>query len=44
MARERLEKTELYSDESIISLDVKCLYTNLPLTEAVEIAKKKEKR
>ena len=26
------------SDESIISLDVKSLYTNVPLKEAVEIA------
>ena len=38
MAREILEKTELDSDESIISLDVKSLYTNVPLNEAVEIA------
>ena len=38
MAREILEKTELDSDESIISLDVKSLYTNVPLKEAVEIA------
>ena len=37
-AREILEKTELSSDESIISLDVKSLYTNFPLSEAVEIA------
>ena len=29
MAREILEKTELDSDESIISLDVKSLYTNV---------------
>ena len=33
-----MEKTELGSDESIISLDVKSLYTNVPLKEAVEIA------
>ena len=32
------EKTELDSDESIISVDVKSLYTNVPLKEAVEIA------
>ena len=38
MAREILEKTELDSDESITSLDVKSLYTNVPLKEAVEIA------
>ena len=31
MAREILEKIELDSDESIISLDVKNLYTNVPL-------------
>ena len=37
MAREILEKTELDSDESIISLDVKSLYTNVSLKEAVEI-------
>ena len=38
MAREILEKTEPDSDESIISLGVKSLYTNVPLKEAVEIA------
>ena len=38
MAREILKKTELDSDESIFSLDVKSLYTNFPLKEAVEIA------
>ena len=38
MAREILEKTKLDFDESIISLDVKSLYTNVPLKEAVEIA------
>ena len=38
MAREILEKTELDSDESIIFLDVKGLYTNVPLKKAVEIA------
>ena len=37
MAREILEKTEPDSDESIISLGVKSLYTNVPLKEAVEI-------
>ena len=34
----RMEKTELDCDESIISLDVKRLYTNVPLKEAAEIA------
>ena len=39
MAREILEKTELdSSDESIIFVVVKSLYTNVPLKEAVEIA------
>ena len=38
MAREILEKTEPDSDESIISLGVNSLYTNVPLKEAVEIA------
>ena len=38
MAREILAKTELDSDESIISPDVNSLYTNVPLKEAVEIA------
>ena len=38
MAREILEKTELDSDESIISLDVKSLYTNVPLKQVVVIA------
>ena len=38
MAIDILEKTELDSDESIISLDVKSLYTFVPLKEAVEIA------
>ena len=40
MAREILEKTELDSHERIISLDVKSLYTNVPLKEAIEIALK----
>ena len=38
MAREILEKTELFSEESTISLDVKSLYTNVTLKEEVEIA------
>ena len=38
MAREILEKSELDSDESMISPGVKSLYTNVPLKEAVEIA------
>ena len=38
MAREILEKSELDSDESIISLDAKRLYTNVPIKEVVEIA------
>ena len=38
MAREILEKTELDSEESIISHDVKSLYTNVPLKKAVEKA------
>ena len=38
MSREILMKTEFYSDENIISLDVKSLYNNVPLKEAVEIA------
>ena len=38
MAREILEETELDSDESIISIDVKSLYNNVTLKEAVEIA------
>ena len=38
MSREILEKTDLDSDESKISLGVKSLYTNVPLKEAVEIA------
>ena len=37
MAREILEKTELNSEQSIISLDVKFLYTIVPLKKAVEI-------
>ena len=38
MAREILEKTELDSDESITSIDLKSLYINFPLAEAVDIA------
>ena len=38
MAREILEKNELDSNESIFSLDVKSLYTNVPLKEVIEIA------
>ena len=38
MAREILEKTELDSDDSIISLDVKSLYTNVPLKAAIDPA------
>ena len=38
MAREILEKTQMDSDESIISLDMKSLYTNVLLKEAVGLA------
>ena len=38
LAREILGKTELVSDQSIISLDVKSFYTNVPLKQAPEIA------
>ena len=38
MVREILEKTELDSDESEISLDFKSLHAIVPLMEAVEIA------
>ena len=38
MAKEILEKTELDADESIISLDLKSSYTQVPLKEAVEVA------
>ena len=38
MAREIWGKTQLDSDESITSLDVRSLYTNIPLKEDVEIA------
>ena len=36
-AREKLENIELEENEQIISLDVKCLYTNVPASEAIEI-------
>ena len=36
--RETNENIALDSDETIISLDVKSLYTNVPLKEAIEIA------
>ena len=36
--KEILEKTKLNSDERIISLNVKSIYTNVPLKEAVQIA------
>ena len=38
MAKDILEKTELHSDESITSLNVKNLYTNVPFKKAVEKA------
>ena len=41
MARDILEKTELDSGENIISLDVKNLFTNVPLREAVELAQRR---
>ena len=37
-ARETIENIALDPDETIISLDVKSLYTNVPLKEAIEIA------
>ena len=40
-ARETIENIALDPDETIISLDVKCLYTNVPLMEAIEIALQK---
>ena len=36
-ARETMENTSLDPDDTIISLDVKSLYTNVPLKEAIEI-------
>ena len=35
-ARRKLESTELGPDESIVSLDVKSLYTNILVNEAIE--------
>ena len=40
-AREKIENIALDPDETIISLDVKSLYTNVPLMEAIEIALQK---
>ena len=37
-ARKKLESIKLVPDESIVSLDVKCLYTNVPVNETIEIA------
>ena len=37
-ARETIENIALDPDETIISLDSKCLYTNVSLNEAIEIA------
>ena len=37
-ARRQLESIKLGSVESIVSLDVKSLYTNVPVNEAIEIA------
>ena len=37
-ARETIENIALDPDETIISLDVKSLYNNVPLKEAIEIA------
>ena len=36
-ARETIENLALDPDETIISLDMKSLYTNVPLKEAIEI-------
>ncbi|XP_063713937.1 uncharacterized protein LOC134841828 [Symsagittifera roscoffensis] len=41
MAREIIENIDLDYNESIISLDVKSLYTNVPLKEAIDIALRK---
>ena len=38
MAREVLDKTDLDSDESIISLNLKSLYTNVAVKEAAQLA------
>ena len=40
-AREILESTNLEPNENLISLDVKSLYTNVPLKEAKDIALRK---
>ena len=40
-ARDRTENTKLDSEESIISLDVKNLHTNVPIKKAIDIAFKK---
>ena len=40
-ARETIENISLDPDESMISLDAKSLYTNVPLKEALEIALQK---
>ena len=40
-ARETIENIALDPDETIISLDVKSLYTNVPLKEAIEIVLQK---
>ena len=40
-AREILESTNLEPNEILISLDVKSLYTNVPLKEAIDIALRK---
>ena len=40
-ARETIENIALGPDETIKSLDVKGLYTNVPLKEAIEIALQK---
>ena len=37
-ARKALESLTLEDDEQIVSLDVKSLYTNVPVGEAIEIA------
>ena len=37
-ARETIENIALDPDKTIISLDVKSLYTNVPLKEAIEVA------
>ena len=39
-ARAALEATKLDEDELLVSLDVKSLYTNVPVEEAIEIALK----